>query len=461
MKSKFWLAIALFLGVTQSWAIDSSDWTCSSSIGCGNSTANGVVVDAPVAGTTGYAWVTTEIAADSSPITFDPAKLPTGVPTTEVKNGTTYTSKPFVVTDANTDVSFLFNYVTSDGGTYSDFAWARLLDSSGSEVALLFTARTDPIESVVPGNGMPPHQATLTPPSVPIIAGAPDWVPLGVNMSGTGMCYDVGCGYSGWVQAMYTISAPGAYQLEIGVVNWSDSSYQSGLAVDGLLVAGQPPSALALSNPGTLPALSAPLYNGTVANPGPSNTVDLVVTGPDGYSETLQSTIQPDSSYSSQGAALQPGIYTVVAVITGTTITQKQTFEVLPAPILPTISLENPGDLTANSTPTYQGVVSNPGTSTTVDLVISGPNGYSETIQTTLNADLSYRTLGASLPAGEYTVVATLTGTNVTQSQPFTLRSIITPGQIAPVPTLKAWAVIALSSLLAMFGLGRSRKHKR
>ncbi|MEG1203052.1 MAG: IPTL-CTERM sorting domain-containing protein, partial [Comamonas sp.] len=107
---------------------------------------------------------------------------------------------------------------------------------------------------------------------------------------------------------------------------------QSGLAVDGLLVDGAPPSTLALNNPGTLPALTAPLYKGTVADPGSNTTVDLQITGPNGYTETLQSTIQADNSYSSQGAALQPGTYTVVATITGTTITQTQTFQVTAPP---------------------------------------------------------------------------------------------------------------------------------
>src|SRR5690606_12070180 len=126
-------------------------------------------------------------------------------------NGATFTSAPFA---ASNSVSFQFNYVTSDGEKYADFAWARLIDdATGAQIALLFTARTDPTESVVPGSGMPPHQATLTPGSAPINRSLPTWTPLG---SDSGRCYpnpsDIsssGCGYSGWVGASYAIPNPG------------------------------------------------------------------------------------------------------------------------------------------------------------------------------------------------------------------------------------------------------------
>lgn len=456
MKIARLIAITTFLGASQGWAIESTGWTCSNTSGCGNSTTDGVVTNAPVTGTTGYAWVTTQ-SDGASPASFDLAKLPSGVPTESVTNGATFTSQPFAVAAANSTISFQFNYVTSDGGTFSDFAWSRLLDSSGNEVALLFTARTDAVQSVVPGKEMPPSQATLTPPSVPIIAGAPNWTPLGTNLSGTGQCYSTGCGYSGWVEATYIIPNPGAYRLEIGVVNWADSSYQSGLAVDGLLVAGLPPSTLALNNPGTLPALTAPLYSGSVANPGLSATVDLVIAGPDGYTETLQASIQPDNSYSSQGAALQPGVYTIVATITGTDITQTQIFEVLPPPLAPSITLANPGDLPANTSPTYTGAVTNPGTAATVDLTVTGPDGYFETIQTDLNPDNTYSTPGAALPVGEYTVTATLTGTDVSQTTTFNVYDASAHRYVAPVPMLNFFGLGCLSALLAALGLARRK----
>ena len=70
-------------------------------------------------------------------------------------------------------LDFQFNYVTSDGAGYADYAWACLLDSSLTEVALLFTARTKTSGSIIPGQDMPAPSATLTPTSVPIIPGKP------------------------------------------------------------------------------------------------------------------------------------------------------------------------------------------------------------------------------------------------------------------------------------------------
>lgn len=136
---------------------------------------------------------------------------------------------------AGDDLKFFFNYVTSDGAGFADYAWARLLDSTQAEVALLFTARTAPSGSIVPGFSMPAPTATLTPSSVPIIGGAPAWSALG---SDSGRCYSGGCGYTGWVQSNYQIAAAGNYILEFGVTNWQDTGYDSGLAFDGITIGG-------------------------------------------------------------------------------------------------------------------------------------------------------------------------------------------------------------------------------
>lgn len=102
-----------------------------------------------------------------------------------------------------------------------------------------FTARTAPSGSIVPGAGMPPVEATLDLASVTIVAGGPVWSPLGDY---SGECWDAGCGYTGWVESTYAIPTAGNYILEFGVVNWNDQFYDSGLAVDGITVAGQPVS---------------------------------------------------------------------------------------------------------------------------------------------------------------------------------------------------------------------------
>ena len=78
-----------------------------------------------------------------------------------------------------------------------------------------------------------------TPPIPPsrCCPGAPTWAPLG---SYSDACFDLGCGYTGWVSSTYTIPTGGIYYLKVGVVNWSDPLFDSGLAVDGVTIAGVP-----------------------------------------------------------------------------------------------------------------------------------------------------------------------------------------------------------------------------
>lgn len=138
---------------------------------------------------------------------------------------------------ANDALNFSFNYVTSDGSTsFADYAWARLLKADMTQVAILFTARTHPTLDIVPGFDMPTPDATLNPASVTINAGT-NWSALGGD---SGSCFSTGCGNSGWVSASYTIASAGNYMLEFGVTDWSDEAFSSGLAFDGITVAGNP-----------------------------------------------------------------------------------------------------------------------------------------------------------------------------------------------------------------------------
>lgn len=224
-------SLLLLLGLAgyaaTSWAIDTTGWACTGN--CGMSGANGVVPLSPFPATTAYGWVSTENGVDGLGL---PGIGGTGSPGigSRIRSGT------FTVT-AGDVLSFYFDYVTADGAGYADYAWARLLDSGGNEVALLFTARTTTSGNTVPGFAMPPLVATLNPASTPIIPGAPAWAPLGED---SGYCFDVGCGYTGWVQATYAVPTSGTYELEFGVVNWNDDSVQSGLAFDGATIGGAP-----------------------------------------------------------------------------------------------------------------------------------------------------------------------------------------------------------------------------
>ncbi len=199
-------------------------WTCVGN--CGVDGADGSVTLSP-AGSSSYEFVSTVNGPTGT------GALPSGALGGET-NGSTLRTPTFSAT-AGTLLSFYFNYVTSDGAGYADYAWAELFSATNTPFALLFTARTETSGSIVPGTGLPAPAATLIPASVPIIAGGPTWAPLDVY---SGACYNVGCGYTGWVKSNYTIPAAGNYYLEVGVVNWSDTAYDSGLAVDGVTVGG-------------------------------------------------------------------------------------------------------------------------------------------------------------------------------------------------------------------------------
>jgi hypothetical protein len=234
---------ALHSGSTMAQQFDNgipANWLCTGSCGTSATVASGSVVSQPMSS---YGWVSTEFGLDRiSP--FPNASLPTGSAGLGNTNGSLLHSEAFT---ANKDevLKFQFNYVTSDGATFADYAWARLLHAdTGLEAAVVFTARTnqDRTQSVVPGFGLPNPNTTLTPGTAAIIhagytpiAGGPDWSPLGAS---SGTCYDNGCGYTGWVGASYTVASSGSYVLEFGVTNWDDTAYDSGMAFNAVTIGG-------------------------------------------------------------------------------------------------------------------------------------------------------------------------------------------------------------------------------
>lgn len=232
MNAKLWrglVAGAAFLLASQAWAQGFNNgipggWECKGA--CGTSPANGVVTS-PSGNS--YGWVSTNGGVNDVAL---PGVGGSGEPT----NGSTLRSVAFAA-GAGDELAFRFNYVTSDGAGFSDYAWARLLDQSGNQVALLFTARTTEDGTVIPGFSMPQPAATLVPPSAVIVADATEWAPLGDS---SGKCWDVGCGNSGWIESSYLIPQDGTFYLEFGVTNWDDEAYDSGMAFDGVTIAGVP-----------------------------------------------------------------------------------------------------------------------------------------------------------------------------------------------------------------------------
>jgi hypothetical protein len=223
------LATAGVLGFAgPSFAFSIDGWTCQGN--CGVLGANGVVTASPFPDGDGtYGYVST--FGGISGVGSLPGVGGSGSPT----NGTVITS-PVFTADGGDELSFFFNYVTSDGAGFADYAWARVIDSSsGNEVVLLFTARTTVGGDTVPGFSMPAPEATLVPGSTPIIPGGPAWSPLGGS---SGACYSTGCGYTGWIQALFEFASGGSYQLQFGVTNWIDTAFDSGMAFAGATIGG-------------------------------------------------------------------------------------------------------------------------------------------------------------------------------------------------------------------------------
>ena len=192
---------------------------------CGILGANGVVTASPEGGD--YRWVSTELGVSMS-----------GLGLGGETNGSTY-SFTFDGT-AGDPLEFFFNFVTSDGSGFADYAWVDL--TGPSTAVTLFTARTTPSGATVPGFGMPPISpgVTVDPATVTIVPGGPAWDPLGGSSTA---CYTGpanGCGYTDWVKANYDLVETGTYTILFGVVNWDDTAFQTGLAFDGVTVAGVP-----------------------------------------------------------------------------------------------------------------------------------------------------------------------------------------------------------------------------
>ena len=194
---------------------------------CGTLGADGVVPLSPL-NNPNYLYVTTAGSTSTAVIPVGPSGGET--------NGSTLAT-PVFTADASTNLNFYFDFTTSDGAGFTDYAWAELFSSSGNPTSLLFDARTESSGSIVPGQGLATPMATLNPSSVPIMPNLTTWSPLGTS---SGACYASGCGTTGWVDSSFVIATAGDYYLEFGVTNELDKAFDTGLAVDGVTVNGVP-----------------------------------------------------------------------------------------------------------------------------------------------------------------------------------------------------------------------------
>lgn len=158
-------------------------------------------------------------------------------------NGTKIVSSAFSAVAGDT-LTLNFNYISTDGRGYDDYAWARLVDATTQETAAwLFTARSTNSArgNVIPGDVLKRQVDGDAPDKLDAVLNEGErigfdvsstlWQPLG---SWSGYCWDDAntCGPSGWVQSDYTFAGSGSYYLEFGVINWGDEAFDSALAFD-------------------------------------------------------------------------------------------------------------------------------------------------------------------------------------------------------------------------------------
>ncbi len=232
-----WLALQALPAAALDLPGPLADGTCTGA--CGGSAADGDITLSPV-GHAAHGWVST---AGSDATGVSPLALPTNSRGNGTEtNGSRWVSPSFQA-QAGDQVSVWFNYVSTDGKGFDDYAWARLVDAGGATAAWLFTARSSKSSTgnIVPGDvvdksAFDPRDAlvgykdwTFTSKDA---ADPVDWSHLGAS---NGTCWKdnaPGCGFTGWLESRHAIAASGSYRLEVGVVNWGDTAYDSGLAFD-------------------------------------------------------------------------------------------------------------------------------------------------------------------------------------------------------------------------------------
>lgn len=215
---------------------DLATWNCTGT--CGATAPGGDVGASPTGNALfGYVSTTGSEALNTSPI--DVKANATGTAT----NGSRVLSGAFDAAGGD-QLSLYFNYVSTDGKGFDDYAWARLVNATDNTlVSWLFAARStnSGTRHVVPGDLL--DKDAFDPDRT--LVGYQDWdfnsktasdpVDFSVLGDSNGTCWEdnaKGCGYTGWMESLHSFREAGSYRVEVGVTNWGDTAYDSALAFD-------------------------------------------------------------------------------------------------------------------------------------------------------------------------------------------------------------------------------------
>jgi hypothetical protein len=243
-SARLFTALALLAGLAAPTAhaatvtppADLIEWVCTGH--CGSLGPDGDITSSPL-GNPRYGYVSTagSAAFGVSPLSLGDNKV--GIET----NGSRMVSGSFSATTGDT-LALRFNYISTDGNGYDDYAWARVIDASDALVAWVFSARSTNSGSkqIVPGDLLKkdefdPDEMVANYDDFEFNSKTADWSPLGASNNSCWETDAKGCGNTGWLESRFTFSQSGQYRLEVGVTNWGDTAYDSGLAFDYLTLA--------------------------------------------------------------------------------------------------------------------------------------------------------------------------------------------------------------------------------
>ncbi|PAT35250.1 IPTL-CTERM sorting domain-containing protein [Vandammella animalimorsus] len=206
-----------------------------------------------------------------------------------------------------------------------------------------------------------------------------------------------------------------------------------------------------LNPPASVTTDELPSFSGSTSNAAPGATVTVAIKRPDGsIVETLTTTIDASGNYTVTATDKLPAdTYSIEANVDGDASPATQPLTVTAA-ATPDTTLPPPAAVSPDELPTFSGSTSNAAPGTTVTVVIKRPDGtIVETLTTTTDGSGNYTVTATNkLPAGTYTIEASVAGDTTPATASLVVRSAPLINDAVPVPTLGHGALGLLSVLL-------------